>query len=207
MSKVRPFVDRVLRLKERQDDLNEDIKEVYAEAKTARLDKTAMGQLVAYLRKRAKNPNTFEEKTAKFEGYLFEYDHGTDHAREDTHAHETHDRRLPPHDSDGVIIEEPGTSFSSLETTSGIGSARETSAMLHPGAVDGSTANLAGQDSGDSRERPAPIPEPVAAPLRDDAPVVVSASPDIPGAPISDPGPMPPFLRRGDPQCAVGRAA
>jgi hypothetical protein len=44
-------------------------------------------------------------------------------------------------------------SFSSANSFSGIGSARGTSAMLHPGAVDGSTTKLAGRDSGDRAER------------------------------------------------------
>lgn len=107
MKGVRSFADRVLRLKAKQDALGEDIKEVYAEAKAARLDKTAMGQLVAYLRKREKGKTKFADCEAIFAAYLLEYDRGTDHAREDTHAHES--KPLPPHDEDGVIIEEPET--------------------------------------------------------------------------------------------------
>jgi hypothetical protein len=52
--------------------------------------------------------------------------------------------------------ESAAQSFSSLNSFSGIGSARETSAMLHPGAVDGSTTKLAGRDSGDRAERRSP---------------------------------------------------
>jgi len=48
---------------------------------------------------------------------------------------------------------ETAPSFSSANSFSGIGSARGTSAMLHPGAEDGSTASLAGRDSGDRAER------------------------------------------------------
>lgn len=55
---------------------------------------------------------------------------------------------------------ETATISSSLNTFSGIGSARETSAMLHPGVVDGPTASLAGRDSGDSVERHAPNSSP-----------------------------------------------
>lgn len=57
-------------------------------------------------------------------------------------------------------------SFSSLGTSSGIGSARETSAMLHPGAVDGSTTQLAGRDSGDRSERRSTNSDPVPSPSR-----------------------------------------
>jgi hypothetical protein len=53
-------------------------------------------------------------------------------------------------------------SFSCRETKSGIGSARATSAMLHPGVVDGSTTQLAGRDSGDRAERRPPNSDPVA---------------------------------------------
>ncbi len=42
-------------------------------------------------------------------------------------------------------------SFDSANSFSFIGSARGTSAMLHPGVVDGLTASLAGRESGDSR--------------------------------------------------------
>lgn len=51
----------------------------------------------------------------------------------------------------GATAGETAPSFSSANNFSGIGSARGTSAMLHPGVVDGPTASLAGRDSGDSR--------------------------------------------------------
>lgn len=53
----------------------------------------------------------------------------------------------------GVTAGETAPSFSSLNSFSGIGSAREASAMLHPGVVDGPTTSLAGRDSGDRAER------------------------------------------------------
>jgi uncharacterized protein (UPF0335 family) len=97
---LRSFIDRVLRLKEEQDSLSSDIKEIYAEAKANGFDKTVMGQLVAYLRKREKDQHKLEENTAIFELYLHEYDRGTDVAI--AHAHEGD----PPHDpSTGEIIE------------------------------------------------------------------------------------------------------
>ncbi len=101
MTDLRSFVDRVLCLKAEQDTLAGDIREVYAEAKCARLDKTAIGQVVAHLRKRAKDPSGVEFKSIKFEAYLHEYDRGTELAL--AHAHED---QLPPHDADGVLIEE-----------------------------------------------------------------------------------------------------
>jgi hypothetical protein len=71
-------------------------------------------------------------------------------------ALEIEQRLEPVRDLDACSSERDGfgaTSFSSLNSFSGIGSARETSAMLHPGAADGSTTKLAGRDSGDRAER------------------------------------------------------
>jgi uncharacterized protein (UPF0335 family) len=48
---IRSTVDRILRLKEEIDAIQADIKEVYAEAKGHGLDKSALGALVAELRK------------------------------------------------------------------------------------------------------------------------------------------------------------
>lgn len=53
----------------------------------------------------------------------------------------------------GVTAGETAPSFGSARTYSAIGSARGTSAMLHPGVADGPTASLAGRDSGDRAER------------------------------------------------------
>ena len=50
-ARLRSFIDRVLRLKEEQDALADDIREVYAEAKGEGFDKTALGEVVSYLRK------------------------------------------------------------------------------------------------------------------------------------------------------------
>lgn len=106
MKGLRHFTDRVLALKAEQDKLAEDIKQVYAEAHAARFNKTRMGELVAYLRKRAKGQAKLEESEAIFAAYLHEYDHGTVPAREDTHAHAG--EALPPHDeTTGELIEDP----------------------------------------------------------------------------------------------------
>jgi hypothetical protein len=53
----------------------------------------------------------------------------------------------------GVTAGETAPSLNSANSFSVLGSARGTSAMLHPGAEDGSTASLAGRDSGDRAER------------------------------------------------------
>ena len=84
-NQVRTIIDRILRLKEEQDQLGEDIREIYAEAKGNGFDKTALGQVVALLRKREKQGAAkVEEQSAIIETYLAAYA-GTPVA---THAHE-----------------------------------------------------------------------------------------------------------------------
>lgn len=77
---LRAFIERVLRLKEEQDALAADIREVYAEAKGVGFDKTAMGQLVAYLRKKEKNAELLQEQSALFDLYLSAYEDRPSHA-------------------------------------------------------------------------------------------------------------------------------
>lgn len=71
---LRAFIDRILRLKKDQDAIGDDIKEIYAEAKGLGFDKTAMGQVVAYLRKKDKNADKLAEQSALFDLYLSAYE-------------------------------------------------------------------------------------------------------------------------------------
>jgi uncharacterized protein (UPF0335 family) len=85
-AEIKQFIDRVLRLKEEQDTLSEDIREVYAEAKGRGYDKTAMGQVVAHLRKVDKlGSDAIAERETIFGMYLGAYETGTSVA---THRHE-----------------------------------------------------------------------------------------------------------------------
>lgn len=85
-AEIKQFIDRVLRLKEEQDTLSEDIREVYAEAKGRGYDKTAMGQVVAHLRKVDKlGSDAIAERETIFGMYLGAYETGTSVA---THTHE-----------------------------------------------------------------------------------------------------------------------
>lgn len=73
-TRLRSFIDRVLRLKEEQDTLADDIREVYAEAKGEGYDKTAMGSLVAHLRKvEKKGADAVNEADTVFSVYLDSY--------------------------------------------------------------------------------------------------------------------------------------
>lgn len=86
-SRLKSFIDRVLRLKEEEDTIKADIREVYAEMKGEGYDKTAAGQLVAYLRKvEKKGREEIEAANTVFDLYLNEYENGT--VSSHTHARE-----------------------------------------------------------------------------------------------------------------------
>ena len=77
---IRSFVDRILRLKQEEDDVKKAIRDVYAEAMLREIDKTGLGQVVTHVRKRGKNPTDFDAKEAVFHGYLALYDAALTHA-------------------------------------------------------------------------------------------------------------------------------
>lgn len=59
---LRSFVERIERLKEEIDDIQADIRELYnKEIVPAGFNKTAVGQVVALRRKRAKNEHSFDD--------------------------------------------------------------------------------------------------------------------------------------------------
>lgn len=78
----RSLVDRILRLKEEQDNIGDDIKDIYAEAKGQGYDKTAMGALVSELRKKGKDAAKFEEVQSVLDLYREAYERASH-----THAH------------------------------------------------------------------------------------------------------------------------
>lgn len=85
-SRLKSFIDRVLRLKEEEDTIKADIREVYAEMKGEGFDKAVAGQLVAHLRKvEKKGRDEVDNANAIFDLYLSEYENGTGLA---THTHE-----------------------------------------------------------------------------------------------------------------------
>ncbi|KQU96808.1 hypothetical protein ASD00_18350 [Ensifer sp. Root31] len=85
---LKAYIDRVLRLKEEQDTLGDDIREVYAEAKSEGYDKTIMGKLVAHLRKIAKSgEDAVSEQEMNFDTYLQAY-HRASGTAVATHTHE-----------------------------------------------------------------------------------------------------------------------
>lgn len=86
---LRAFVERIIRLKEEQDTLAADIRDIYAEAKGSGFDKTAMGQVVAHVRKIGKiGVSAVEEKQTVFDLYLNAYERGNGGALSHTHTRE-----------------------------------------------------------------------------------------------------------------------
>ncbi|MGN8022188.1 DUF2312 domain-containing protein [Phyllobacterium sp. 22229] len=84
-AQLKSIIDRVLHLKEEQDELAIEIREIYAEAKGKGYDKTALGQVVSHLRKVEKvGRDAVTEREAMFDLYLTSYETGTTLA---THTH------------------------------------------------------------------------------------------------------------------------
>lgn len=142
---LRSIVDRILRLKAEQDDLAADIREIYAEAKGNGYDKTALGQLVSYIRKRDKDPEKFAEGNAVFDLYLTAY--------ENSDVHVNHPEKI--NDFSCAHTHEAETDFEPDQTSK--------SMAVHNGA--GKTGVTAGRDP--QSEPPADIP-PLPAFLRRD---------------------------------------
>jgi uncharacterized protein (UPF0335 family) len=85
---LKAYIDRVLRLKEEQDELGRDIRDIYAEAKSSGYDKTVMGKLVAHLRKVLKEGDgAVIEQENVFDTYLQAY-HRASGTPVATHTHE-----------------------------------------------------------------------------------------------------------------------
>jgi uncharacterized protein (UPF0335 family) len=84
---IKAFVDRIIRLKGEVKALNVDIREIYAEAKGAGLDKTILGKVVNHVEKMADDANKVMEAEALFELYLVAYQSASG-MRIATHTHE-----------------------------------------------------------------------------------------------------------------------
>lgn len=81
---IRAFVERIMRMREEARAINDDIREIYAEAKGNGFDKTVLGKLVLYVEKRATKADELAEKDALFDLYLEAFDGRSSR----THAHE-----------------------------------------------------------------------------------------------------------------------
>lgn len=82
---LKSLIERILHLHAEEDEIKADRREVYAEAKAAGYDKTALGAAVSILRKREKDAEGFAERNAIVDLYLEAYSgpsHAYAHARE-----------------------------------------------------------------------------------------------------------------------------
>ena len=89
-NQLKVITDRILRLHEERDSIGADIREVYAEAKSAGFDKTILGKMVQRLRAEFKDRERVEEADALLDLYLSAY-RGTPrvHAHARAHARES----------------------------------------------------------------------------------------------------------------------
>jgi len=82
---IKAFVERILRMREEAKAINDDIREIYAEAKGNGFDKTILGKLVLYVEKRQKDASAVAESDTLFDIYLNAFDgsHAHAHARDE----------------------------------------------------------------------------------------------------------------------------
>lgn len=82
-AKLKAYIDRILRCREAEDLAKEDTKSVYAELAGEGYEKSVVGQVVTFLRKREKDSDKVAEQSAKFNLYLEAYERPSHaHARE-----------------------------------------------------------------------------------------------------------------------------
>lgn len=73
-ARIRNFIERIIRLKEEQDALTDDIREIYKEAAGEGFNKTALGNVVTLVRKRAKDGEKLAALEADVALYLAAYE-------------------------------------------------------------------------------------------------------------------------------------
>jgi len=84
---IKAFVERIMRMRQEAKAINDDTREIYAEAKAQGFDKTVLGKLVNYVEKRATKGIELAEGEALFDLYLAAYD-GKTGTPVATHTHE-----------------------------------------------------------------------------------------------------------------------
>jgi uncharacterized protein (UPF0335 family) len=84
---IRAFVERIMRMREEAKAINDDIREIYAEAKANGFDKTVLGKVVLHVERRSTKAAEMLEAQALFDLYLEAID-GTGTRIALTHTHE-----------------------------------------------------------------------------------------------------------------------
>ena len=85
---IKAFVERIMRMREEAKAINDDIREIYAEAKANGFDKTVLGKIVIHVERRSKDNVKMLEAQALFDLYLDAFDGATGTVVA-THTHET----------------------------------------------------------------------------------------------------------------------
>lgn len=98
-AKLKSYIDRILRCREAEDLAKDDTKAVYAELAGDGYEKSVVGQVVTFLRKREKDGDKLSEQSAKFDLYLDAYERPSHvHTRASTLNHgETNERDSQQH--------------------------------------------------------------------------------------------------------------
>lgn len=152
-TRVKSFIDRILRLKAEQDAISDDIREVYAEAKGEGLDKTALGQVVGLLRKKDRiGSDAFNEQDAIVQLYMSAYEGPAEvlvHAASHTPAYACSNVRA---NSAGEITDQESVGDPFAANTSSAAREADESAALIQGSV---TVSRVGGTSGGGAERKA----------------------------------------------------
>jgi uncharacterized protein (UPF0335 family) len=81
---LKSLTDRILRLREEEDAIKADVRDVYAEAKSHGFDKTVLGKVVARLRAEEKDGDKLAETETLLDLYLSAYKGAS---RTHTHGH------------------------------------------------------------------------------------------------------------------------
>ena len=162
-ARIRSIIERILRLKDEQDALGADIREIYKEAAGEGFNKTALGSVVTLVRKRAKDGDKLAALEADVALYLSAYD-GTPIAPTRMRATAAAARKGvdpkldTPHDSDGVVIEPAAPEVPSAPSQGLNGGQPCKPSPDAVPAADDTTPHTASSDSGQSERAPASIP-------------------------------------------------
>lgn len=115
---LKSLTDRILRLREEEDALKADIREVYGEAKAQGFDKTILGKVVARIRAEAKDGDKLAETEELVDLYLSAY-RGSLRAHTHAGARETaQEKAIPPHDPETGEVNDATASQAPVEVFS-----------------------------------------------------------------------------------------
>lgn len=128
---LKSLIERILHLHTEEDEIKADRREVYAEAKAAGYDKTALGAAVSILRKREKDAEGFAERNAIVDLYLAAYSVPS-HVHAHAHEGRTEKARRAQSELGDAAVPPPGAKALESEHVDRSASARPHSAEGEP---------------------------------------------------------------------------